>query len=191
MTRPLTLLESADLLGRYRYVELEAFALLGARASSTSEPAVAGFLAGASLAHGWRAGLIEERLPVSVGLPGAAACTRAPSPEVDAALAAIVAAGDDAEVLDGLLGGLYPAMGAGYAERLAVASPAPDPPVQRLLGRVLADLDAVRRDGAEIAGMLPWPTAGRRRAVEELLGRGGGAFGPLARAHSTRDETLK
>lgn len=179
MTRPLTLLESAGLLSRYRYVELETFTLLGERASGCSAPVAAAFLAGASLAHGWRARLVEERLPISAGLPGVAACMRSPSPELDAALALIVSGGDDADVLDGLLGALYPAMAVGYADRIAVASPAADPPIVRLLGRLLADLDALRREGAEVAAQLPLPAAGRRRAVEELLARGGGPFGPL------------
>ena len=182
MTRPLSLLESADLLGRWRFVELAAFVALGRRAASCEVPSVATYLAGASLAHGWRARLVEERLPVSVGLPGIAECTRAPSHEIGEALATAVA-GDDAEVLDALLGALYPAMSAGYAERLAVASPAADPPVARLLGRLLADLDAVRRDGALLAGRIAPAAPSRRRLVEETVSRGGGAFGPLRDPH--------
>lgn len=177
-TGPLSLLESADLLGRYRYVELAAFVALGERATHCSESSVASYLSGASLAHAWRARLLEERLPVSVGLPGAVASTRAPSLDLDAALATLVA-GDDGDVLDGLLGALYPAMVAGYVDRLAVASPAADPPIVRMLGRLLADLDAVRREGTEVAATLAEPSSGARRAVEELLSRGGGPFGPL------------
>ncbi|MCU1493911.1 MAG: hypothetical protein JWO62_1675 [Acidimicrobiaceae bacterium] len=178
MTRPLTLLESADLLGRYRYVELAAFVALGKRAAHCSEPTAAAYLAGASLAHGWRAHLVEERLPVSVGLPTAADCTRSPSPELDSALVALTG-GEDVEVLDGLLGALYPAMAAGYVERIAAASAAADPPIVRLLGRLLADLDAVRREGAGVAALLAVPTGATRHAVEELLGRGAGPFGTL------------
>lgn len=178
MSPPLTLLESADLLGRWRYVELAAFARLGRRAPRCATPALAAYLAGASRAHGWRAVLVEELLPVSAGLPGPAACTRAPSSEIDEALEMAVA-GDDAEVLDALLGAVYPSMSAGYAERLAVASRAADPPVVRALGRLLADLDAIRRDGALLAGRMAPVSPARRRGVEELIARGGGAFGPL------------
>ena len=178
MSRPLTLLESADLLGRWRYVELAAFAHLGRRAPACEAPALSAYLAGASLAHGWRAGVVEELLPVSAGLPEPGTCTRAPSLELVEALELAVD-GDDVDLLDALLGALYPAMAAGYAERLAVASPAADPPVVRAVGRLLADLDAVRRDGAVLAGRLLPARPARRRRVEELLGRGGGAFGPV------------
>lgn len=188
MSAPLTLLESADLLGRYRYVELAAFAALGERARSCSDPALACYLAGASLAHGWRARQVEERMPVSVGLLDVAACTRSPSPEVDEALALLAGPGDDADVLDGLLGALYPAMDEGYALRAVAASPACDPPVVRLIGRLRCDLDAVRREGLAIAGRSGPARPGRRTDVGALLARAGGAFGPL-RARSGRGDS--
>lgn len=185
--RPLTLFESVAFLGHCRYVEHSLFTLLGARARACSSVKAVGYVAGASLAHGWRARLLEERLPVSVGLPDATACTVSPSEALDAALAALVGAPSDADLLDGLLGGVYTAVAAGYAERLAVASPVADPPVVRLIGRLLADLDVLRRQGAEIAGGLERPLDGRRRAVEELLARGGGPFGPLRREAEAQD----
>lgn len=184
MSRPLTLHESADLLGRYRYVELAAFSVLGRRATSCAVPDAATYLSGASLAHAWRARLVEERLPVSAGLPGVAECTRSPSTQLDGALELLVDAGD-AEVIDGLLGALYPAMAAAYLERLSIVSSASDPPIARLLGRLLADLDALRRDGAESAALLPVPAPGTRRGLGELLGAGGGPFGPLRSAAPT------
>jgi len=178
VSRPLTLLESADLLGRWRYVELAAFAQLGRRASECATPALSAYLAGASRAHGWRAVLVEELLPVSAGLPGPESWTQAPSREIDEAFVAVVG-GDDAEVLDALLGAVYPSMAAGYAERLAVVSRAADPPVVRAVGRLLADLDTIRRDGALLAGDLPPASSARRRRIEELVSRGGGVFGPI------------
>lgn len=176
---PLSLLESASLLGRYRFVELQLCAALGERAQSCSLPSAVCFLAAASRAHGARAGWLEERLPVSVGLPDAEQLTRTPSDAVELAVETVVSDGEDADVLDGLVGALYPSMAAGYGERLACASPAADPPVVRVLGRLLADLDGLRREGAEVAALLPAPGAGRRRAVEALLARGPGVFGQL------------
>ncbi len=175
----LSLLESADFLGRCRYVELQAFSLLGRRAAGCGDPAVAGYAAGASLAHGWRARQLEELLPVSTGLPRAAELTRSPCASTDEALELAAGGGEDAELLDAFLGAIYPSMAAGYAGRLAAASPAADPPVVRALQRVLADLDGVRREGALVAGGLPAPSPRRRRAVEEALGRSGGVFGPI------------
>ena len=90
VTGPLTLLESVDLLGRYRYVELEGFTASEGGARRSRTPAIRRYLAGASLAHGWRARLIEERLPVSVGLPGTKPSTRSPSGFIDRAIALVV-----------------------------------------------------------------------------------------------------
>ena len=176
----LSLLDSADLLGRCRYVELAAFSLLGRRAPGCEGPAVVAYLAGASLAHGWRAGQLEALLPVSTGLPGAAELTRSPAASTDLALELATAPGGDAELLDALLGAIYPSMSAGYAERLSAASPAADPPVARTLRRLLADLEELRREGELVARGLPVPEPRRRRAVEDALAQAGGLFGPLA-----------
>jgi hypothetical protein len=174
----LGLLESADLLGRYRYVELSAFELLGRRAARAVSPAVAIYLSGASLAHGWRARLVEERLPVAAGLPPVRDSTRPPSPELLDAFA-LLARADDADLLDAIVGALYPAMAAGYAGHVAIASPVADPPVLRMLGRLMSDLDAVRSEGAALVAGAARPTSGSRRAIEGLLARAGGPFGPL------------
>jgi hypothetical protein len=173
----LTLLESVDLLGRYRYVELAAFAAVGARAASADAPAVQRYLAGASLAHGWRARMIEDRLPVSVGLPGTDASTRSPGPSVDHAIALCVEPGPDGAVLGALVGALYPGMAAAYRERIAAASPAADRPLVRALGRVVADLESVIAEGstllADVGGSAD------REKVGRLLADAGGVFGPL------------
>jgi hypothetical protein len=177
MTPPLTLLESIDLLGRYRYVELAAFAAIGGRATSAEAPAVQRYLAGASLAHGWRARVVEERLPVSVGLPGTEACTRSPSPSVDRAIALAAEPGPDSSILDCLARGLYPAMAAAYRERIAAASPAPDGPVVRALGRIVADLEAVIAAGLVLLGSEASNGAADR--IVTLVTDAGGPFGPL------------
>ncbi len=173
MSAPLSLLESADLLGRYRYVELGAFAALGARAR-TAAPRFAAFLAGASRAHAYRAALFEARLPVSVGLPGPEELTRSPHLAIDEVLDALSAEPDDQLVLDALSGVLYPAMAASYAERLAAASPAADGGLARALRRAIADLDAVASEVLLLASSSP--LAAR---VAVALAAAGGPFGPL------------
>jgi hypothetical protein len=138
-TRPLTLLERADRLGRCRYVELLAFTRLGERAARAENGACATFLAGASKSHAYRAAEIESRLPVSVGLPSVAQCTHAPDYAIDDLLALIVEESDDA-VVSGVLA-LYESMATAYLEHFDACSVFADPPVKRLLGRVLFDLN--------------------------------------------------
>ena len=132
VSEPLSLAESADLLGRYRFVELECFAQLGERAARCERPEVARYLSGAARAHAWRAGLLEALLPVSVGLPAAAELTVSPHPALGSALQELVAAEDDS-LVEGLLTVLYPAMLAAYRAHLERCSPFSDPPVRRTL----------------------------------------------------------
>ena len=178
MTVPLTLAETADLLGRYRHVELSLFARLGGRAPSCEDAAVVVYLAGASRAHGFRAGLVEPLLPVSDGLPRAAELTRSPGERFDEALE-VLTAGSDGELLDALVGTFYPAMAAGYAEHLAVAVSPADAAVHRMLRRLLADLAATTAEGRVLAP----PSGGTPRSarVHELLEKVPGPFGPLRR----------
>jgi hypothetical protein len=180
VSAPLTLIESADLLGRYRYVELATFAALGERAKSAESAGVQRFLAGASLGHGWRARIVEERLPVSVGLPGTEASTRSPSPFVDQAIAVLVGPGPDGDLLEALLGAFYPAMLVAYDARIALAAPAPDGPIVRALGRIRHDLATVTAEGnARFPVRHP---AARSTEISRLLGESGGPFGPIVEA---------
>jgi len=173
---PLSLAESADLLGRYRYVELALFHALGARATSAAEPAVVLYLAGAARAHAWRARIIEERLPVSLGLPGTEASTRSPGASLDAAVALLVAPAPDGELVHALVDVLYPAMTASYTAHLGLARPVSDAPVVRALGRVLVDLDVIRREGLPLVPGAPdGALAAEVRSRIEVLG---GPFGP-------------
>ena len=63
----------------------------------------------------------------------------------------VVGPGKDAELLDALVGVVYPAMAAAYAEHLAAAGSPSDAWVRRTLRRVLADLEAVAAEGREFA----------------------------------------
>lgn len=137
-----SILQSADLLGRYRHVELRCFEVVGARALRASEPRAAVLLDAASAAHAWRAREIEVRLPVSLGLPGVEEATRAPSPELDDALGALGADEDDDAVLGALSSVLYPAIIDAYRQHLASTMPSADAPIARMLRRVLADAEA-------------------------------------------------
>lgn len=206
MSRPLTLLESAEVIGHMRFVELGAFERLGHRARQVASAPLATWLSGAALAHAYRASLLEDHLPVSAGLPGAGELTTSPGEHVDAALgllgpapdqaeplaspaeapAAPSARGrDEAELLVGLTDALYPAMLAGYEARLALASPASDPPLRRTLRRVVFDLSCVLEAGRDLRAGSPGlpqeaPPSARQlaRSLADHLARGG-PFGPI------------
>jgi len=116
------------------------------------------------MAHAWRASLVEGLLPVSVGLPGLAELTvipqgplaeelaRAlPDPAFDPLPRSRDSRGDDGRsVVVGLCDRLYPLLLSEYSLRLELASPAADGPVIRVIGRVIADLEAVRSDGTSL-----------------------------------------
>jgi hypothetical protein len=179
VSHPLTLLESADFTGRCRYVELALFAALGGIVTRCELPTTANFLAGAARAHGFRARLLEEQLPVSLGLPGIEESTRSPQQGFDAAVTALVAPGPDGALRAALLEVVYPAMLAGYEDRLAHAAVAADAPLLRTLRRVVGDLDATRREGLLLGDEVG---DDRSNEVAARLKEAGGAFGPIRRA---------
>ena len=174
MSAPLALIEQAELLGRYRYVELSCFARLGARALAVEEASLCSYLSGASAAHGYRARLLEEHLPFSVGLPGPAELTRSPGAAFDHALSALIEAGDD-ELVSGLVQVLYVSMAASYRVHRQSGSVYGDPALSRSLGRVLFDLEQVIEAGSAFCARkaLPRPAAALEKALIGL----GGAFG--------------
>jgi hypothetical protein len=162
------------MLGRYRYVELLLFVGLGGRAPKAERSEVAVFLSGAARAHGFRAALLEARLPVSVGLPGAAELTVSFDPRLDAALGALMSYSDD-DLLGAVTGALYPAMIEAYGAHLRICSPVSDAPVRRCLGRVAADLADVQTEGAALVTVGGDGPATFAAEFADL----GGPFGPL------------
>ncbi|MDA8287817.1 MAG: hypothetical protein M0014_05050 [Actinomycetota bacterium] len=173
----LSLLEHADLLGRYRYFELSLFGLCGERCLEL-EGAARRWCSAAARAHAWRAQCFEALAPVSVGLPNAASSTAPAGPAQLAALEHLAGA-QPAMFLSGLVNACYPAMAHAYGERLVSCHPASDAPLRRVLQRVIADLNAVRTEGAELAGGDEVDTFGHRLATH--FAESGGPFGPLTR----------
>ncbi|MDA8034253.1 MAG: hypothetical protein M0T71_08825 [Actinomycetota bacterium] len=174
---PTSLLATATLVGRMRAVELAAFALLGRRARAAAPPGLAAFLAGASHAHAWRAGQLEGHLPVSVTLPSAGDLTVTAGPHVERALR-LLEDGEDAPLVAALGTALYPAMLAGYDARLALASPAADPPLVRTLGRLRHDLAALAEEARRHAD---GPGGGRTALADACADALAplGPFGPI------------
>jgi hypothetical protein len=165
----LKLLETSRHIGALRAVELTCFRRLGERAPELVPASCARWAASASLAHAWRASLLEALLPVSRGLPGLAELTVLPEgllgeclaralPEPDnvSSVPAAPSGSRDSPPDNGLklvfelTGRLYPLLLAEYALRLELCTPAADRPVVRTIGRAVADLEVVRAEGAAL-----------------------------------------
>lgn len=165
----MNLLDSSRRIGALRAVELACFRRLGERAPWLAPASCAGWAASASRAHAWRASLLEELLPVSVGLPGPEELTVLPVGALGDELARALpdrghagpdpgpgAQSGDLPQDDGLLlvadvsGRLYPCLLGEYARLLDLCAPAADGPLVRTVGRAVADLEVVRAQGAKL-----------------------------------------
>ncbi|HUY07241.1 MAG TPA: hypothetical protein VMU99_08285 [Acidimicrobiales bacterium] len=134
-----TIQELADLLGRYRFVELTLFGITGRGVASSGDASLAVQLSAASHAHAYRAELIERRLLVSDGLNDASRSTRTPSEEHEILFEAIGKL--DGEELGVMLAfAWYPAMLAAYTERLETCDRASEGPIRLMLSRLVFDL---------------------------------------------------
>jgi hypothetical protein len=150
------LVDSAVELGGLRALELAGFERLGRSAPHAAPAAAARWLAGASLAHAWRAAAVAELLPVSVGLAHAAELTTWPGGPLGELATAVLSHGapdpgdfDARDLVGCLVAELYPALEAAYVARLRVAEAAywSDRPVARALVRILADLGRTAGEG--------------------------------------------
>jgi hypothetical protein len=179
MTLPRTIGETADLVGRERYAELSFFSVLGERASAAEVPSVMVVLAGAAQGHAWRAKVLEELLPVSLGLPGVEDATRSPGPEFEEAAARLTREGADVALAEALAKVLYPAMLSAYRAHLVSCSEIADPPVMLALRRVIADLESQSDELYAVVGADDGPSRGSAADVQRLLERLGGPFGQI------------
>jgi hypothetical protein len=179
MTRSRTIGETADLVGRERYAEITLFRALGERVRTVSVPGVMVVLAGAAQGHAWRAKVLEELLPVSLGLPGVDDATRSAGPEFDEAVARLTREGDDVTLAEAVAKVLYPAMLGGYRAHLVGCSEVADPPVTLALRRVIADLESQSDELYTAVGGDDGPSYGVAADVQGLLDRIGGPFGQI------------
>jgi hypothetical protein len=165
----LNLLDTSRKLGALRAVELTCFRRLGERAPGLVPASCARWAASASLAHAWRASLLESLLPVSTGLPGLEELTVLPENHLGDELARALPERDDGSCSAGtapgsrdsppdtglqlvadVTGGLYPLLLAEYALRLELCTQAADGAVVRTIGRAVADLEVVRAEGSAL-----------------------------------------
>jgi hypothetical protein len=179
MTRSRTIGETADLVGRERYAEITLFRAIGERVREASVPGVMVVLAGAAEGHAWRAKVLEELLPVSLGLPGVDDATRSAGPEFDEAVARLTSESDDVTLAEACAKVLYPAMLGAYRAHLVGCSEIADPPVMLALRRVIADLESQSDELYALVGADDGPPRGSAVAVQGLLDRLGGPFGQI------------
>ena len=179
MTSPRTIEQTADLVGRQRYAELTLFAALGDRVLRATEPGVMVALAGAAEGHAWRARVLEELLPVSLGLPGVEEATKSAGPQFDSAVARLTSESDDLRLAEALAKVLYPAMLGAYRAHLVSCSEISDPPVMLALRRVIADLESQSDELYAVVGADEGPPRGSAADVLELLDRLDGPFGRI------------
>jgi hypothetical protein len=138
---PLSLEASARRIGRYCWIEMRAFEILGAWTAVVPEPAVKAALATHSRQHGWHAEMWHDLLPV-IGETGVDSYIAPASPALVPfveALAAPEAADLTIEKLVGAYRVLLPHTAVTYSEHLDHASPISDGPATRALRLVLSD----------------------------------------------------
>jgi hypothetical protein len=179
MTPSRTIDQSADLVGREHYAELTLFGALGDRVLRATEPGVMVVLAGAAQGHAWRAKVLEELLPVSLGLAGVEEATRSAGPEFDSTVARLTSESDDVSLAEALAKVLYPAMLRAYRAHLVGCSEISEPPVMLALRRVIADLESQSDELYVVVGADEGPPRGCAADVLELLDRLGGPFGRI------------
>lgn len=188
---PLSLRDSAQLIGAYRWVEHTLFVLTGSWVQDADDHELRLHLDLVSGEHAWHAELWEDRLPVLDGFDQEA-LTKPMGPALEAVCAAMPAvlstiAGEHPEVPLGLLrlAGLYrffvPRLIVTYDRHLRHAVPATDGPTIRILRMVLRDeLESWQAGERLLEGVLRTTKDSRAastaqaRLEEMFVGAGGG-----------------
>jgi hypothetical protein len=145
--RPLWLQDVAGVIGGLRDVEMALFCWLGRIAPTLTSAGEVAWASGASLRAAWRATQLEQLLPVSVGVAGAGGEAAPPDTPLGAAgeaLGPAPAASGSSTVLR-LASAWYEALLQAYSFRLERLSTAADGPLERVLQRLVADLEAEQK----------------------------------------------
>ena len=184
---PLTLEESARLVGGYRWLELRLFETLGSWVRTVPEVDVKLRFHADAFKHAWHAALWQDLLPRG-GEPRADGLTAPPSTGAEAvldAVAAPTAAELSVEKLVGVYRVVLPRQVATYRAHLTRTSPVGDGPAARALEIVLRDEMEDWREGELLLHSLLTSEEATRRAAAhqatlEALLAGGGLTGPDA-----------
>jgi hypothetical protein len=184
---PLSLEESARIVGGYSWLELRLFETLGGWVPSVPEVEVKLRLHSDAPKHAWHAQLWRDLLPRD-GELAAEGITVPPSPGAEAFVDALAAAADPGQSVEKLVG-VYrvalPRQVATYRAHRARISPVSDGPVARALELVLRDEVADWQEGEMLLqSLLTSDEAARRAAAHqgrlESLLAGEGLSGPGA-----------
>ncbi len=141
---PLTLEESAELVGRYCFFERRLFEILGSWSTGLAEPAVQVHLDRISRHHAWHAELFGERLPV-IGEVAAETWVRPDETTIQALSSSLASLEIDSSRHAALrcVGALYrvvvPRIVATYDRHFSATASVCDGPLQRAFDLVLRD----------------------------------------------------
>jgi hypothetical protein len=182
---PLTLQESAQVIGHYRWVEMRLFEILGGWVPEVPELPAKLMLAVHAPHHAWHSSLWRDCLPelASVDRDG---LTVAANSDLVACMDAVQGSERTIEKLAGVYRVVLPRLIASYAGHLDRASAVAEGPAIRALKLVLADdLDDWKEGEAVLQSMLIDELAVRRAAehqaaLEGRLVRAGGIAGHAA-----------
>lgn len=169
---------------RARQLELAGFAALGSRQVG-EDAALAVYLAGASRAHGFRAGLLETCLPVASGY---VAEDVAPSGAViSEVVAASCADGGGRGTFDALVGVFYPELRDAYEQLRVGASGPGDTFCRRTFRRCRDDVAGMLEEAVALGAPDSHGACAQR--VRVLLGDNGG-LAAILRATEARGDTF-
>ena len=179
---PLTLHESARIIGHYRWVEIRLFEILGGWVPDVPELEAKLVVAAHAPHHAWHSSMWRDRLPELSGVDREQ-LTVAANADLVAFMQAVQGSGGTIEKLVGVYRVVLPRTIASYASHLDRASAVTDGPAMRALRLVLGDeLDDWKEGEALVQSLLIDDLAVRRAAehqagLEGLLVRAGGITG--------------
>ncbi len=167
---PLSLVESAERLGRWAWAEGRAFEILGRWSVDEEHPGARVLFAAHSAHHGWRAELLRDRLPQLADRSPANPLSSAPSSVVSvfdevagqtATLSRLVAA----------YGVVLPQLVTAYTHHAGVLSPVSDTSTARLLRILIPDVEQDRLEGEKLLDGVVGdePEVMEARALQERL----------------------
>ncbi len=166
----LPLFETAALVGHYRWLEVQLFAITGRWAVGDGPPDARVHLTRRSARHGWHAELWADRLPLLDGVDPEA-LTRPPSPAAEELFGALAGSDDGPVPLAGGLAGLHLVVGprllATYEWHLERTAPVADGPVAAILEIAVADARAAHEEGVRVLNTLLSDPACRSAADRE------------------------
>lgn len=184
---PLSLVESARMLGAYRWIEFRLFEVLGGWVATESDPDARLFFDAQSKQHAWHSELWAERIPVVDGLVDVDQVSVAPGPGVEHLLGTISGAagpehgGGTLMRLVAMARVISPRLVSGYRSHLMNAREVTDAPVIRALRLVLTDeSEAWQTAELMVQGLIRRPhdvevvTAHQQRLEELVAGTGPG-----------------